>query len=60
MLPIYILTAGCTVGEPTTRNTTEEDTLGMVILINGLKNGANTLIIVTKEKRENVLTSGVV
>lgn len=32
----------------------------MGILRNGLKNGANTLIIVVKEKRENVLLSGVV
>lgn len=44
----------------TRRNATEEETFGMGILRNGLKNGANTLIIVAKEKRENVLLSGVV
>lgn len=55
MLAIWILMAGCEGGYSAIGNVTETDTLGVGILGNSLKNGIDTLVIVAKEKKENVL-----
>ena len=55
MLAAIIIMTGCDSSYSSNKNATESDTIGVGILGTNKKSKADTIIIVTKDKKENVL-----